>query len=115
MYKRQDLFSPLRYWWDDCECKVEYPQVDLEDWWDSAQDKITNKSYVVTKKYTRQQVIGKGLGSGLKKPKVSRTTHNLYNQYNHDWWSGEDYYRHDWRTEAADEDHDVVESVSPHT
>ena len=96
---RADLFSPLRYWWDDCDCEVEYPQIELDEWWDTVSPKVNNKRYTVTKHYTKKDVVKSGKSTKVIKP-----------HYGNSWWGydgtgfddGESYYRYDWKNGRTD-------------
>ena len=38
---RADVFSPFRFWWDNCEYEIDYPSVDLTDWFKEQKVKMT--------------------------------------------------------------------------
>lgn len=77
---RADMFTPIRYWWDDCELEIEQPMLEgLDEWFAAQKDKIKN---------------------GTDTPVIKGYQGNLYGVKGNNWsggtnWAGSSYGRVD--------------------
>lgn len=70
MKVRADLFHPVRFWWDDCDFEVEYPELNLDSWWEGVKPKLTNNKPVQRKlnRPPKKNKASKGTAKALPSP-----------------------------------------------
>lgn len=112
MLARADIFQPCRYWWDDCEVTIQYPEISgLDEWFKEAIPKMSSPPVItmIPKKTQPKTVHQQHQGPNRHREFFGRS--GGFEQAYADWWENQNGFADAVAAETADTEDDRDEYV----